>query len=561
MDHLIKKNEKTLASTACTCTTPFCFFCATKDSNSPQRRTRIASCFKQIALGHDSKTVLVLDRLFRTAMTQPNDTEFPSLGIFACMASLIRRGLDDREWLGRGQNAYIPYYAAHVIGSYTMNKPEFAERAVESGVVEPLIELLRGKSPNVSWVEQRVAIRALGHLVSHDAVANKYARELVRLAMKLASSCVDVVYDGFVGLAKGERLKYQCDLLTRGVKGSEIMENLKAEEWTTQIQCWSLHLLNCFAYQERCLDLICDDVAFLKKLCGMWGGLASHVSPCGVGLLRILCYSKYGRKRVAESREVIESLCNLSRSSDDWQYMSIDCLLLLMKDPDTRRKVIGKAVFCLADLVEIKELRDRSNLGESIAEVLLRDYKVVKNSKSVEAELKAVWDWKARSLLLLSSDDKNVDRERRVLAVGLKKQQAKRLCGLGDIKGGLRKYREAIAMCPLSLRRERMSLYGNIAQCELALDDVDSAIRDSTRALCLSAPANSHGKSLWTRSQAYDSKGLPKESFMDCVAFINGYKHGAKIPYYTARMVSKQMDATWLFAAARSRNVAAEKIK
>ena len=37
-----------------------------------------------------------------------------------------------------------------------------------------------------------------------------------------------------------------------------------------------------------------------------------------------------GRTRVSESKEVMESICNHSRSSDDWQYMGIDCLLLLL---------------------------------------------------------------------------------------------------------------------------------------------------------------------------------------------------------------------------------------
>ncbi|CAI9261063.1 unnamed protein product [Lactuca saligna] len=37
-----------------------------------------------------------------------------------------------------------------------------------------------------------------------------------------------------------------------------------------------------------------------------------------------------GRTRVSESKEVMESISNLSRSSDDWQYMGIDCLLLLL---------------------------------------------------------------------------------------------------------------------------------------------------------------------------------------------------------------------------------------
>ncbi|CAN1193801.1 hypothetical protein LINPERHAP2_LOCUS42183 [Linum perenne] len=76
------------------------------------------------------------------------------LGIFECMAALIWKGLKNRRWLSHDQNIYIPYYAAHIIGSYTMNMEEFAESSVHAGVIPPLIELLRGR---LTWVEQRVA--------------------------------------------------------------------------------------------------------------------------------------------------------------------------------------------------------------------------------------------------------------------------------------------------------------------------------------------------------------------------------------------------------------------
>ncbi|KAF3443544.1 hypothetical protein FNV43_RR13230 [Rhamnella rubrinervis] len=288
-----------------------------KEPDSHQKRARIANCFKKIPLGDQQDHVLVLSGLWNIAMTHPDNPEFPSLGVFECMASLIDRGINDRNWLYRDQNVYIPYYAAHIIGSYTMNKVEFAEKAVKAGVIPPLMELLRGK---MSWIEQRVAVRALGHLASYDATLEALA-------------------------------SYEHDfnnLLTKGVGGLE-MEKCKAEEWSSQLQCC---------------------------------GLVNYTSPAGVGLIRILCYSKYGRKMVSESIEVLENLGNLSRSSDDWQYIGIDCLLLLLKDPDT----------------------------------------------------------------------------------------------------------------------------SNRAQCQLLLKDPDSAISDSTRALCLSTPVNSHCRSLWRRSQAYDMK-------------------------------------------------------
>ncbi|KAL6193920.1 hypothetical protein ACLB2K_035004 [Fragaria x ananassa] len=108
------------------------------------------------------------------------------------------------------------------------------------------------------------------------------------------------------------------------------------------------------------------------------------------------------------------------------------------------------------------------------------------------------------------------------------------------------------------MRKDRLMLYSNRAQCRLLLSDPDSAIRDTNRALCMSHPANSHGKSLWRRSHAYGMKGLTRESLMDCVMFINGCIKSEKssqrvnIPYYTARMIRKQMDATWVFATAWS---------
>ncbi|MBA0636329.1 hypothetical protein Godav_005309 [Gossypium davidsonii] len=507
----------------------------------------------------DQQHVLVLSGLWNIAMAQPDDPEFISLGIFDCMVSLLEKGTNDRSWLLRDQNIYIPYYAAHVIGSYTMNKVEFAEKAVLAGVIPPLMELLRGK---ISWVEQRVSVRALGHLASYErtfeAVA-AYEEELVRLTMNLASTCLDQVYTKFVGVKDdNKRSKYHCDLLTRGVGGLE-MENRKAEEWASQLQCWSLYLLNCFACKERSLNLICNQ-GFLVDLCGMWGGLVNHSSPAGVGLIRILCYSKYGRQNISESKQVLENLCHLSRSSDDWQYMGIDCLLLLLKDIDTRYKVIEIVTMFLIDLVELKSLGDRSNMGENITKTLLLDYKQskfrIKNSHVLKA-LQQTWELKVERRKREKTMSVEKIEEKRVL-VNLIKQQANHVFWLGDVEEAIKMYNEALDTCPLKLRKERMVLYSNRAQCYLLLRDPDAAIRDSTRALCLSNPTNAHGKSLWRRSQAYDMKGLAKESLMDCIMFINSVtttttNKRVKIPYYAARMISKQMEATWLFVNAQSK--------
>ncbi|MBA0701262.1 hypothetical protein Goari_027170 [Gossypium aridum] len=543
------------------CNNPCCFFCIMKEPDTSLRRSGLATCFKEMSVINrdDQQHVLVLSGLWNIAMAQPDDPEFISLGIFDCMVSLLEKGTNDRSWLLRDQNIYIPYYASHVIGSYTMNKVEFAEKAVLAGVIPPLMELLRGK---ISWVEQRVAVRALGHLASYErtfeAVA-AYEEELVRLTMNLASTCLDQVYTKFVGVKDdNKRSKYHCDLLTRGVGGLE-MENRKAEEWASQLQCWSLYLLNCFACKERSLNLICNQ-GFLVDLCGMWGGLVNHSSPAGVGLIRILCYSKYGRQNISESKQVLENLCHLSRSSDDWQYMGIDCLLLLLKDIDTRYKVIEIVTMFLIDLVELKSLGDRSNLGETITKTLLLDYKQskfrIKNSHVLKA-LQQTWELKVERRKREKTMSVEKIEEKRVL-VNLIKQQANHVFWLGDVEEAIKMYNEALDTCPLKLRKERMVLYSNRAQCYLLLRDPDAAIGDSTRALCLSNPTNSHGKSLWRRSQAYDMKGLAKESLMDCIMFINSVtttttNKRVKIPYYAARMISKQMEATWLFVNAQSK--------
>ncbi|CAI0464879.1 unnamed protein product [Linum tenue] len=499
------------------------------------------------------ENVLILSELWTIAMHHPDDPQLPSLGIFASMAALIQKAINSPSWLLHDQNIYIPYYAAHVIGSYTMNKPEFAQQAVESGVIPQLLDLLGGK---ISWVEQRVAVRALGHLASYqttfEAVA-VYEREVVELAMELACSAADVVYKEFVGVKDGAlRLKYHCDLLTRG----------KAEEWASQVQCWSLYLLNCFASKERSITLICSRVGFLERLSKMWGGVANHSSPAGIGLIRILCYYKAGRKKIAESEQVIQSLCNISRSSDDWQYMGIDCLVLLLRDRETRYRVMELASLCLVDLVEVKNLGNyRSNVGETIAEALLLDYKLqFKGDERAAKTLQEVWSLKVGRRKKERTMSKERLEERKVLAM-LIKQQAKRFFLVGEVEEAMVKYGEALETCPLRFRKERMCLYGDRAECRWVVGDVEGAISDSTRAISLSAAGttgNCHGRnrSLWRRAKGYERKGMAKECLMDCIMYVSGCvrmerrRGGGVIPYDAVRLMSKMMDATWLFAAA-----------
>ncbi|CAN1274359.1 Tetratricopeptide repeat protein 1 [Linum perenne] len=564
-----------------TCT---CFFCTMKQSKSSlSRRKSLASCLREMTVSDSHENVLILSGLWSIAMNQPDDSEFPSLGVFSCMASLIQKSVnkDASGWLLNDQSIYIPYYAAHVIGSYTMNKVEFAEMAVKSGVILPLMELFRGK---ISWVEQRVAVRALGHLSSYDQTFEAVAvfeEEVVELAMELASTATDLVYSDFVGVKdKTERLKYHCDLLTKGIGCGSEMEDMKAEEWASQLQCWCLYLLNCFASKGKSttINLICSQVGFLESLSSMWGGLVNHSSPAGIGLIRILCYHRVGRRKISESKQVIQNICNISRSSDEWQYMGIDCLLLLLKDQDTRYRVLELASSTLVDLVELKSLGEhRSNVGESVTEALLLDYKQrkvkLKGNTRVVRDLEQVWKLKVERRRRERAISEEKVEERKVIAM-LIKQQGYHMFLVGEIEKAFVKYSEALEMCPLRYRKERLLLYSNRAQCSLVVGDWDGVISDSTRALSLSSPANSHRKSLWRRAQAYDMKGMAKESLMDCFMFINncmisdvngGESSGTmkrhsrrRVPYNVVRLMGKQMDATWLFANAAANGANAE---
>ncbi|KAL2348344.1 hypothetical protein Fmac_002344 [Flemingia macrophylla] len=543
-----------------------CFFCIMSETAPPLRRAKIARYFKQMPLRDDQEHILALSGLWKIAITNPNDPEFPSLGIFRCMAKFIQKGLNHKDWLLRSQNIYVPYYAAHIIGSYTMNKPKFADKAVKSNVVQPLVELLRGK---ISWVEQRVALRALGHLASHEATFKAVAEhegQVVEAAIEIASTCLQEVYEKFVRLEEPERLEYHRNLLTRG-HGDLELENRKAEEWASQLQCWSLYLIDCFACRERSLGLICKK-QFLKDLCGIWGGLSNPTSPAGIGLLRTLCGTKVGRESVADLKEVVENLCNVSRSSDERQHIAIDSLLQLLKDPVTRYKVIDITVPVLADLVELRSMGGKPKVGQEIMQTFLQDYHKIKfgemklKSARTKRALDELWELKVERVKKESLMSEEELREKKVLA-GILKQEGNMEFGSGNIKEAVMKYTEALDLSPLESKKDRIVLHSNRAQCHLLLRDPESALSDATRALCLSNVANVslHSKSLWRRSQAYDMKGHARESLMDCLMFISNRfgshqntKGSFKIPHYAARMVNKQMNATWLFASAKSSN-------
>ncbi|GLJ46989.1 hypothetical protein SUGI_0991810 [Cryptomeria japonica] len=541
------------------CQYPGCFFCVMKEANPSKRRTSILNFFKDLPSQDDEGQVLAISGLWNTAMAHPNDPEFIDLGIFECMSALILKGLKNRRWLAHDQNIYIPYYAAHIIGSYTMNIEEFAERAVQAGVITPLVELLSGR---LTWVEQRVAVRALGHLATYDSTFPSVASqgEVLEISMQLALSSLEIVYTHFYQFPD-RRLSYHCDLLTRGMGGLE-MESRKAEEWASQLQCWSLQLINCFAFKAEFLSTICKP-DFLIKLPGMWGGLVNESSPAGIGLLRTICHHKLGRLPVANCPSIIEALCNIARSSDDWQYMAVDCLLWLLQDPNTRHKVMEKAAPALVDLTELSSLGDHKKLGESITNVLLQDF----NSSQVSlrtmltSHTKVLLDELANMRQRLKWE-KNMPKEDlhiKQAAALVVKLEGNSLFSSGDIAGAASKYTEALALCPVRSKKERLVLYSNRAQCYLLLQEPLSAISDATRSLCLHNPVNRHAKSLWRRAQAYDMLGLAKESLLDAILFINECSQSTdadlclrqnKVPDYAERLVKKQMHSAWLFKEA-----------
>lgn len=542
------------------CPYPGCFFCVMKEGNPNKRRASILKFFRELPSQDDDGQVLPISGLWNTAMAHPNDPEFIELGIFECMAALIWKGLKNRRWLSHDQNIYIPYYAAHIIGSYTMNMEEFAETAVHGGVIPPLVELLRGR---LTWVEQRVAVRALGHLATYASTFPAIAShgEILELSIQLAMSCLEIVYTHFYQYVD-RRLSYHCDLLTRGMGGVE-MESRKAEEWASQLQCWSLQLINCFAFKPEFLATICKP-EFLSKLPGMWGGLVNENSPAGIGLLRTICHHKLGRGPVANCTGVIEALCNIARSSDDWQYMAVDCLLWLLQDPSTFHKVFEKAVPVLLDLSEVSTLGDHKKFGDTIVNLLpecVANFTSVAGRNSLGDRMKEQIEevLNARQRLKLEKNMPKEDLHIKQAAALVVKLEGNSLFSAGNIAGAAAKYSEALLLCPMRSKKERVVLYSNRAQCHLLLQQPLAAISDATRALSLHNPVNRHAKSLWRRAQAYDMLGFAKESLLDAILFINECSQSNdpdlslrqnKVPDYAERLVKKQMRAAWLFREA-----------
>ncbi|CAA2959982.1 tetratricopeptide repeat 1-like [Olea europaea subsp. europaea] len=63
------------------------------------------------------------------------------------------------------------------------------------------------------------------------------------------------------------------------------------------------------------------------------------------------------------------------------------------------------------------------------------------------------------------------------------KLEGNSLFSSGDISGAVSKYSEALALCPMRSKKERVVLYSNRAQCHLLLQKPWDAISDATRAI------------------------------------------------------------------------------
>ena len=216
----------------------------------------------------------------------------------------------------------------------------------------------------------------------------------------------------------------------------------------------------------------------------------------------------------------------------------------------------------LIDLAELSTLGDHKKLGDTIASVL-RECVQLQETKRNPINCHT----KEQIVELLSSKqrfkwEKSMPKEDlhiKQAAALVVKLEGNSLFSSGNIAGAASKYSEALALCPMRSKKERVVLYSNRAQCHLLLQQPLAAISDATRAFSLHNPPNRHAKSLWRRAQAYDMLGLAKESLLDAILFINECSQSNdpdltmkqnKVPDYAERLVKKQMRAAWLFREA-----------
>ncbi|KAE8722391.1 Tetratricopeptide repeat-like superfamily protein isoform 1 [Hibiscus syriacus] len=395
----------------------------------------------------DEEHVLVLSGLWNISMTQPDDPEFPSLGIFECMAKLFHRGITDQTWLLRGQNIYIPYYAAHIIGSYTMDNPKFAEKAVHSGVIPPLMELLRGK---MSWVEQRVAVRALGHLASHEntfEAVGVHEVEVISCSMEIASNCLEVVYE-FIGIKARKRPKYHCDLLTRGQGGLQLQ---------------------------------------LKKSCGM-GQPASVLVTLS---LKLLCMQRKITQPHLQQRVSKQSVWNvgwITRSHISCRHWITHNPLFIQnrkgKHPKTRYQVIETAASSLVDLAEL------ASLGEAITQALLQDYCKIKygilklKSKEAEKTLEGLWELKVEKIKRDKLMSEQEVEERHVLIGGYEKTRQPEVL-VWENRQSLQHIFKGLGIVSFKHEQREDCSLQQPSTVSSATENPAAAISDTTRAPCL----------------------------------------------------------------------------
>lgn len=224
--------------------------------------------------------------------------------------------------------------------------------------------------------------------------------------------------------------------------------------------------------------------------------------------------------------------------------------------------MIDKVVPALVDLAEITTLGDHKKLGESIVNVLQDCIESQGSGRSAissrtKEQIEEVLNSKQR--LKWEKSMPKEDLHIKQAAALVVKLEGNSLFSSGNIAGAASKYSEALSLCPMRSKKERVVLYSNRAQCHLLLQQPLAAISDATRALCLHNPVNRHAKSLWRRAQAYDMLGLAKESLLDAILFINECSQSSdpdlslrqnKVPDYAERLVKKQMRAAWLFREA-----------
>ena len=229
-------------------------------------------------------------------------------------------------------------------------------------------------------------------------------------------------------------------------------------------------------------------------------------------------------------------------------------------------QVIDTALPALLDLAEITTLGEHKKLGDSIVNVLqecIQTHGIGRNSISSRAKEQVEELLNSREQLKWEKSMPKEDLHIKQAAALVVKLEGNSLFSSGDISGAALKYSEALALCPVRSKKERIVLYSNRAQCNLLLQQPMAAISDATRALCLQNPVNLHAKSLWRRAQAYDMLGFAKESLLDAILYINecsqSTDHDAasrqnKVPEYAERFVKKQIRAAWLFKDAAAKH-------